>query len=191
MPGWPTPVATKHLHCSWNHRKLPFAEQWRGIVKRKAFFNSRTQSLPVKHLYLDTARWSTCWGSNHSFARNTVRCCDNTMLCKTSLHAVYHHQALAQRIKTLYFVLLGKLQLKNGKNKPCVHWMDCVSMYNKICGYYNKGVCAQLIRSTDDIFESGNMVPHENVCIRKINLQKTSINHGILRRELLNYTKEL
>jgi len=65
--------------------------------------------------------------------------------------------------------------------------MDCVSMYNKICGYYNKGVCAQLIRSTDDIFESGNMVPHENVCIRKINLQKTSINHGILRRELLNY----
>jgi len=37
-------------------------------------------------------------------------CCDNTLLmCKTCLHAVYHQ---SKRIKTLYFVLLGKWQLK-------------------------------------------------------------------------------
>jgi len=57
--------------------------------------------------------------------------------------------------------------------------MDCACLVHKICGYYNynKGVCTQLMRSTitkDDTFEGGNAVPHENVCIRKINLQKNT-----------------
>ena len=40
-------------------------------------------------------------------------------------------------------------QRKTGSiNKPCVHWMDCACLVHKICGYYNKGVYLQLIRST-------------------------------------------
>jgi len=49
--------------------------------------------------------------------------------------------------------------------------MDCACLFLEICGYYyyKKGVYAQVIRSTlDDAFESGNTVPHEHVCIRKI-----------------------
>jgi len=36
-------------------------------------------------------------------------CCDNTLLCKACFHAVDHQ---SKRIKTLYFVVLGKWQLK-------------------------------------------------------------------------------
>jgi len=35
----------------------------------------------------------------------------------------------------LDFVLLGRWQLQNGTNKPSVHWMDCDSLFHKICGY--------------------------------------------------------
>ena len=48
----------------------------------------------------------------------------------------------------LYFVLLGKWQLKNGIYTPCVHWMDCACLFHTLCGYYNKGVYIRLIRST-------------------------------------------
>ena len=73
-------------------------------------------------------------------------CCDNTLLlCKTCLHAVYHRPCpMALRIKTLYFVLLGKWQLQNCLNKPFVHRMDCACLVHKICGYYyynKRGLC--------------------------------------------------
>jgi len=58
------------------------------------------------------------------------------------------HWKTVEGIKTLYFVLLGKWQLRNGINKPWVHWMDCACLVHKICGYYNKGVYVNLIRST-------------------------------------------
>ena len=66
---------------------------------------------------------------------------------ETCLHDVYHHP-MAWGIKTLYFLLIGKWQLKNGVNKPCVHWMDCACLVHKICGDYNKRIYVQLIRST-------------------------------------------
>jgi len=34
------------------------------------------------------------------------------------------------------------------EHKPCVHWMDCVCLFHKICGYHDKEVSIQLIRST-------------------------------------------
>ena len=52
--------------------------------------------------------------------------------------------------------------------------MDCACLVHEICGNYNKGVYVRLIRSTTkNIFDGGNTLPHENLYIRKINLQKT------------------
>ena len=36
----------------------------------------------------------------------------------------------------LYLVLLGIWQLQNGINKPCVHWMDCDCLVEKLCGHF-------------------------------------------------------
>jgi len=54
--------------------------------------------------------------------------------------------------------------------------MDCACLFHEICGYYyykEEIMYRQSDRQLDDIFEGGNTVPHENVYIRKINLQKT------------------
>jgi len=48
--------------------------------------------------------------------------------------------------------------------------MDCAFLVHEIYGYYRKAVHAQL-RQLDDIFDGGNTIAHENVHIRKINLQ--------------------
>ena len=77
-------------------------------VSREFYLESYVSTLGLPHM--------VSWG-----------CCDNTLLCKACLHAGYH-QPVAQNVKTLYFVLLGKWQLKNGINKPCVHWMDCACL---------------------------------------------------------------
>jgi len=37
-------------------------------------------------------------------------------------------------------------------------------------------------RQLDDIFDGGNMVPHENVYIRKINLDKSALIHVYLQK---------
>jgi len=70
-------------------------------------------------------------------------CCDSTLLCKTCLHAVYH-QPTTERIKTIFFVLLGKWQ-QNGINKAGVYWMDCACLVYKICSYYNKAAYVRLL----------------------------------------------
>ena len=41
-----------------------------------------------------------------------------------------------------------KMTTKNGINNPSVHWIDCVFLVHKLCGYYNKGVYVEVIRST-------------------------------------------
>jgi len=53
--------------------------------------------------------------------------------------------------------------------------MDCAYLFDKI-GYVvtitKQFTCSWSDQQLDDIFEGGNMVPQENVYIRKINLQK-------------------
>jgi len=54
--------------------------------------------------------------------------------------------------------------------------MDCACLFDKI-GYVvtmtKEFTYSNSDRQLDDIFEVGNMVPQENVYIRKINLQKS------------------
>jgi len=33
---------------------------------------------------------------------------------------------------TLFLILLEKGQFQNGMNKPCVHWMDCACLVQKL-----------------------------------------------------------
>jgi len=69
--------------------------------------------------------------------------------------------------------------------------MNFICLVIKICGYYNKGVNVQLIRSKAyNIFEGGKTVPLENVYTQKITIKTLEITK-MKRRELLNYTKEL
>ena len=102
---------------------------------------------------------------------------------------------LESRIKTLYFILLGKWQLQNGRNKPCVHLMDFVCLVHKICRYcyYKKWVYdnVQVIRSTARRYFRGWQHGPAWKCIYPKNRPANNArNHGNLR-ELLNCTKEL
>ena len=74
-------------------------------------------------------------------------CCDNTLLCKTCLHAVLFTISL-RGLKHCTFCIAWKITTWKGISKPCVHWMDCACLFHKMCGYYNKGVYVQLVRST-------------------------------------------
>jgi len=94
-------------------------------------------------------------------------------------------ESLAQRIKTVYFVLLGKWKLQNDINKLCVHWMDRACLFNKICGYgcCKKGVCIQVCRSTARRYFLGQQHGPTWKCIQPKNKPtKNSRNHGNLTK---------
>jgi len=59
--------------------------------------------------------------------------------------------------------------------------MDCARLVHCICGYYyykKEFTYRESDRQLDDIFEGGNMVPHENVYIRKIKKKTLEITEN-------------
>jgi len=82
-------------------------------------------------------------------------------------------------------VLLGKRQLKNGMNKPCVHWMVDAFLVHEICGYCNIVVYVQLIISTTRrYFRERQHGPTWKCMHPKNKPTKHARNHGNLMKRI-------
>jgi len=88
-----------------------------------------------------------------------------------------------KRIKTLYYVLLGKWQLKKAKVIPIsTEWIVLVRSIKYVVAITKEFTYSSSDRQLEDISEGSNTDMHENAYFRKINLQKNARNLGNLTK---------